>query len=514
MKKFTYSFLISICCMVASNSNAQSNRWLWATQFSDSFENYSTSIITRLAIDPEQNILITGIYDPSFGMFISKINPDGQMLFENLVFYTRYNIYANEIIPDNNGNFFVAGTWEGHGKDDSVSFKGRKFRWRGGSDIYIVKFNKAGNILWCKSLGSHGDDYYGKMTLDQKGNLSVTISNSADTLYIDSSLIISKDYILTLTFDSVGLLKNHNSDYLNNMFQSNFMYRIENDTFKKYDLNNKLIYKSYTGLNVKSGYWMSENTKFSSKYIYLLGGYGKLQWKNKELYSLGEYDVMICKMDTFGKIRWLKTIGGKKYDTPINICIDSKENVFVVDRKSHGDSPDSVYFDYNTFVYGRGTFIVKYDSSGNLLYVDKLDNGCTYDMIIDKNDKLYFGGHLIDTLNFGFTVLTDVNNLFLAKYDTGFVSIYEHPDKVSEIEIFPNPSSSGNFNIVSDDFHNQELNITIYNLLGIKIRSYEVHVKDRLQVTIGIIPVVKGVYILNIIDKENNKSFRNKLIIN
>lgn len=74
---------------------------------------------------------------------------------------------------DSNHNFYIAGTSESNISGDKTE------NTRGGEDIWLVKTDEFGNILWDKTLGGSGDDSVDTITMTSENNFLLTASSNS-----------------------------------------------------------------------------------------------------------------------------------------------------------------------------------------------------------------------------------------------------------------------------------------------------------------------------------------------
>ncbi len=142
---------------------------------------------------------------------------------------------------------------------------------------------------------------------------------------------------------------------------------------------------------------------------------------NDTLKGAGEHDVFIAKYDTAGVLLWAKRAGGTGRDEILSgIVADSSGSVYI-----NGRFTDTAYFDAFSLasqgIYGN--FIVKYSSSGNVIWAKKVggkkqDSG--FDIAIDKYNNIYTTGYFQDTAYFGTNMLVSngSSSAYLLKIDT------------------------------------------------------------------------------------------------
>lgn len=121
-------------------------------------------------------------------------------------------------------------------------------------------------------------------------------------------------------------------------------------------------------------------------------------------FSHGEDDLFFAKYDSTGHLIWLKQIGGKMFDTGNSITVDSNQNIYIT-----GGFRDTVDFDPNTgqhFLYATdhaGIFVGKYDSLGNLIWVNSFSSildSYGNKIHLDEEGNIHIGGVFAGTVDF------------------------------------------------------------------------------------------------------------------
>jgi hypothetical protein len=88
------------------------------------------------------------------------------------------NAKGHSIAVDAKGNVYVTGYFE----SDSLTLGSITLRRAGGKDIFVVKYDPNGQVLWAKSAGGMNDDYGASIAVDASGNVYVTGYFESDTL--------------------------------------------------------------------------------------------------------------------------------------------------------------------------------------------------------------------------------------------------------------------------------------------------------------------------------------------
>ncbi|HSR17169.1 MAG TPA: hypothetical protein VLM39_03660, partial [Ignavibacteriaceae bacterium] len=87
---------------------------------------------------------------------------------------------GNQIINDGTGNSYVAGKFS----NKLLNFGKYKLENRGGSDIFIAKYDSHGKILWAENIGGLGNEKLNSINIDNLGNLSISASSESKEIHI------------------------------------------------------------------------------------------------------------------------------------------------------------------------------------------------------------------------------------------------------------------------------------------------------------------------------------------
>ncbi len=155
-----------------------------------------------------------------------------------------------------------------------------------------------------------------------------------------------------------------------------------------------------------------------------------LSFGTDTLVSPNCYNMFIVKHDHFGNIRWARqsiplvfnsTYASYGYD----VATDINGNVIVI-----GGFSGTMTFGFDT-VYS-GLFIVKYDSTGNVLWAKQLSgiNGTCTSLVGDRFGNSYLGGWFEGTGIFGNDTLNTIGyNAFLVKYNSNGILLWAKSSK-------------------------------------------------------------------------------------
>ena len=166
-----------------------SGNFLWAKRIGSITDNYGYS----LDVDDSGNVYVTGIFtgtadfDPGAGIynltsagesdiFVLKLNTQGDFIWAAQVGGENYE-YGTSIKVDSEGNSFITGsfggglTMEGGSADFSPGEGVYELTSKGGSDIFVLKLDAAGNFVWVKQMGGFSFDMGRSLFIDSQDNI-------------------------------------------------------------------------------------------------------------------------------------------------------------------------------------------------------------------------------------------------------------------------------------------------------------------------------------------------------
>ncbi len=407
MKKLSLFLILNFQFLIL-NSFAQSPNWLWA----NSAGGTDFDIIYSVAPDAAGNVIAVGDFWSSsiifgsdtltnasivsyFDLFIVKYDSAGNVLWANSAGGANDD-RGQSVTTDAFGNSIVVGTFY----SDTITFGTTKLAnasvgcGTGCRDMYVVKFDAAGNVLWAKSASGTLADGAGSVTADALGNIIVTGNFNSPAI----------------TFGSTTLT---------NVSGSYDLYVV------KYDAAGNVLWaNSYGGAS-----WSPYGTLTSdaSGNIILAGAFlnASLTFGSTTLVNAGGWDFFIAKFNDAGNVLWAKSAGGNGSDGASTVTTDATGNIIALG--SFG-SP-SITFGSITLTnppYGA-QFIVKYDAAGNVLWANSFNEVYAYSVTTvttDDSGNIIAAGIFNDTTaTIGSTTLTNVgigstSDLVVVKYDS------------------------------------------------------------------------------------------------
>ncbi|MFN9301353.1 MAG: SBBP repeat-containing protein, partial [Candidatus Kapaibacterium sp.] len=291
----------------------KNGNFLWAKSFGGDGLDGGTSI----TIDTMGNVYTTGYFidtvdfDPGpdsmkisavglWDSFIQKLDKNGNFLWAKS-FGGNSEIYSFVLAIDAEGNVYTSGDFT-----DSIKFDPgtgvKNLSAKGGEDVFILKFNDKGNLLWAKSFGGKSTDYSQSIAFDDKGNV-YTIGSFSEAVDFN----IGND---TVKISAVGA-----SDiYIQKMdADGNFIWA-KSFGGKSYDGASSIAIDNKGNIFTTGSF--RESVDFDS-------GPGVAN-----LSAIGESDIFIQKLDENGNFLWAKSFGGNLNDGGSSIVIDTVGDVF------------------------------------------------------------------------------------------------------------------------------------------------------------------------------------------
>jgi hypothetical protein len=465
---------------------------IWARSAGGTDEDVSYSIAT----DNSGNVYITGYFRSNSITFganvLTNSNTDGSADIFLVKFDTNGNViwvrsadgasivYGNSVATYNNSYVYITGRYW----SNTITFGSYTLTNNGGYDIFLVKYDSLGTVMWAKSFGKYDHDEGYGVTTDKNANIFLTGTYMSNSITFGSftlnNLSTSMSDIFIVKCDSLG-----NIIWANNIGGTS-VDELTNNSIATDDSNNVYI------------------TGFFSSNTITLG--------TNTLTNMGGNDFFIAKFNQYGDVKWARSAGGSDWDEGKGVSIDKKGNVWVC---GFYGSP-SITFG-STTLPNAGTndlFIVQYDSIGTVKWADRVGISgpeISYDLVTDINDDVYVTGSIATGIvSFGPYSINNSSsgsNAFLAKLSKA-VSISEFDAYKPYILTYPNPSD-GKFiiKIINNNTVINNLSVEIYNIYGEKVYStLKLNPSSESEWSLDVSNLETGIYFLNAHTQKENIS--------
>jgi hypothetical protein len=495
-------FLFIALFLFATAAVAQNLQW--AKGFMGAIHNVHSGFI---AVDAAGSVYTTGNFggqidfDPGPGVyippspaqnncFIVKLDNDGNFGWYRSVELASpaHKAYGTAISFDDSGNVYTVGSFVGTGDfdPDPGVYNMTSNGGNGGSDVFLLKLDSAGNFVYAKQIGG----------TENVGVVSMTIDN-------DNNVYIGGSYSETADFDPGPGTHNLTDAADGNVYvlklnaQGNFLWC---KTFGDYTQENSAPYVAHDDLgNIYSGLKLNKDiclmkidpsgNIFFTKTINHTGNIfanaitGICVDNTGNIYAIGTYyattdfdpgigtfnlncagftDVFILKLDNSGNFMWAKGINGTDYEIPWDIAADSYGAVYTT-----GFFLQTVDFDPNAGIFNlsavpnqiedkKDVFLLKLSSHGDLMFAAKMGGSEDDDgesLCLDGTGNCYVTGTFSDTCDFdpGPGVYNLESNPFnTSSFVVKFASTasVDNTPQATEVILYPNPATNS-FTITS-----------------------------------------------------------------
>jgi hypothetical protein len=377
------------------NAASQTPDWIWAKSMGGQYEEN----VTRTLSDEAGNIYLAGafttpmliigsdtlIHINSLDIFIIKCNNDGEILWARCAGGSG-NEFVHAITADSSGNIYLTGSYY----SPSLYIGSDTLLNHGAGEIFLIKYNSDGDLIWTKSIGGNDSDVGDFISTDSEGNVILAGHFQSPVIYFDSDSITNSGSrnILIIKYDAEG-----------------------NCIWVKYGAGEcKATITSFIS-DVAGNIYIAGN--FSSNGI-ILG--------TDTLTSKGFTDIFLSKIDSNGNFLWTKSAGGDDIDHVNCIDIDDAGNIYI-----SGDySGISIIFEADTLTndsaYYQDIFLSRYDNYGNFNWAVSLGGtggDYPYCIDLDNSGSIYLAGTFrspIISSGSSFVVNSGAYDVFLAKY--------------------------------------------------------------------------------------------------
>jgi len=386
-----------------------------------------------MAADSSGNVYITGEikedpYQGAADAFVSKVDSSGNVVWTKVFEQTPGEGWPGNygddrgtaVAVDSSDNLYVTGYYQ-----TTVDFDPNEgteeLTASSGYDIFVVKLDSSGDLVWAKSVGTNGS--YERSTgiaVDSSGNVHVT------GRFYSANLNDFDPGDGTVSLPYLG--------NWSNLDPNMFVLKLDSS-------GNYVWAKSMGGTDPTPTAGASPEAVAvdSSGNVYTTGSFPQNVDFDpnagiEKLSSNGNADVFVSKLDSSGNHVWAKAFGstlGHRLDKGSSLALDSSGNVHVV-----GEFVGTVDFDpgvgtVNLTPVGEqqdgDVFVLKLDSSGNYVWAKRL-GGNSYDspysVAVDSSGNVHTSGFFRETADFdpnaGTEELTSAgtNDVFVSKLDS------------------------------------------------------------------------------------------------
>ena len=388
-KKVSHNLFLAILSLISSHTViAQQMDWVNTTGSSE------TDVATSVTVDKAGNIFATGWFsgtvdfDPgpavyslsSHGeqdVFITKLDKAG-----NLIWATSFGgnkaDYGEGIVVSDSGYVYLTGRFQA-----TVDFNPGTGSWTvaaaGQRDIFVVKLDSLGQLVWAKTMGG--------VFVDE---------GKAIALGPNDCIFVIGQYQGTAQFDSIAgnisLTSSGNYDiFIQKLNPAGQVIWAKSMGGNAWDQGSSIAVDSLG--NIYSTGSFQATADFNPN-----GGV-----LNKT--AVGLWDFFVHKMDTAGVVHWVRTIGSNSLDQANAIEIDHKGDAYVagIFSGSVDFDPSPSNYVLNTLPGARDAFLLKLDSNGDFQWAKSIGSQgyeSGHSVAIDTLGNVYLGGRFQYTIDF------------------------------------------------------------------------------------------------------------------
>jgi len=339
MNKLNYlkTYIASLCLIAAVlfANRASSQYWMdragsstideaYSISSDGTGNTYTTGYFSGSAKFGTINLICTGISD----VFVAKTDASGNFLWAVKAGGAN-SCRGLAIKADAAGNSYVTGFYYG-----SATFGATTITSTGLQDVFIAKYDNAGNVLWVKSAGGSLSDIGNAITIDGSGNVIVTGEFAGTATFGSFSLTSTKNNVNVFTTELDG--------------SGNFLWA-------------KAGLGPHTDRGLGVGCDPSGN-------IYVTGQFtDTITFGSSHFTPL--YDaIFLIKYNSSGQEQWFTYAGAGNSNIANGIAVDNNSNVYLT-----GNFTGTLNFFASPTVtlantYSNRIFVAKYDGTGKLLW--------------------------------------------------------------------------------------------------------------------------------------------------
>lgn len=514
-----------LICLGLTFSIVSGQSWRWAKK--QNTTGFQTA--TKVCADQTGGVFIIGSQESSSTVDGQNISTGNFLLHYDkagaLIWQKHLGFLPAGITCDSDENIFLYGNYY-----DTIRFENATLISRGISDVYLLKLDKTGNLIWGKSFGGVNEDYCSAISVNKQNEILLTGFFNTSTQFGTFSFNRNQyNHLFVMkigTNGNIAWAKDEPSFYasnglniamdgLNRIWISGRVAENCTDCVKSY----VTVYSSEGELIRRSDRWglyecIEGITSNGNSGVFILVANPDPQ---------AAYAPYLEKIDENLVSVWKRTLGGQMSDYCLDNAVhsDGSGNVIVSGMiRQQFPNQDSVYI-HDFPVCNEGGFdcvITKFDAAGNVSWARCI--GGNKDQVpvsfaINSTSEVTFVGRfnmevsgsssVSDSLKVGNDVLVndgDWPQLFIARLDESSISV--NKQQASErILLYPNPAQDLIF--ISGAESNDQ----------IEIRSSSgtvVYSKNYFSNQLDLSSLESGVYFISITGKKE-KEVR-KLIIN
>ena len=323
----------------------------------------------------------------------------------------------------NDGTFILAGEFL-----DEASFGDVILNSNGGTDVFIVRYDADGEVMYGYQLGAGDYEFIQDVETDDDGNVYVLgyfygttqIGNESFTSYGSQDIFLAKldengnvswsrqvgglmaDYPRAISLDGAGnlIMAGYFYDVIN-LWDTTLVSQAGSDVYlAKFDMNGQLVGFFQAG-GSSSDQLQSLTIDDQGNFILSGSFYSDITLGDTTLTTSDPVGVFVAKVDPYLSLSWAFQLNGTYLNTESYARADHEGNFYL-----GGSFSEDIFFGSQLFSAGefnQDVYLAKYNGNAELLWA-RHGWGLASDQVtglgVDQNNNVYMTGHFLDTLHF------------------------------------------------------------------------------------------------------------------
>ncbi|MBW6460487.1 MAG: T9SS type A sorting domain-containing protein [Bacteroidales bacterium] len=349
-----------------------------------------------------------------------------------------------DLAPDNMGGFYFAGEFV-----EMAEFGAKTILSSGGTDVFLVKLDADGSILFANRLGGVDEDYLRRIKADDAGNLVVLgyfygttqIGNDTYTSFGSQDIFVAKydsEGEFLWSFRAGGMMADYASDlaidHENNIIITGHFYgqaafgdtvimaNGSSDVYlAKLNPDGDLMWVT-TASGSSSDQARSVDCGPDGTILISGSFYSDISFGDTTLQTTNPVGNFVSAYQAGGQLNWAFQLNGTYLTTDILLAAASNGDFYI-----SGNFSETIHFGNKTFEAGpfnEDIYVAKYEADGKLAWARhgfSPSGDHIAGMSVDMHHNLYVTGHFLDTIQFGlltipYTLCCGSREIFIVNY--------------------------------------------------------------------------------------------------
>ena len=461
----------------------QQGNVLWANAIRGDEQDWGYKVTT----DNLNNVYVTGYFQStalyftpndsivkniqsSRNVFLAKYNSNGvfQWVKHGSGGATNAYMTARSVVTDNQNNIVISGDY-----NKQIQFGASTLPNTNAANIFMVKFDAAGNVIWTKAGVSNSICWFTDLTIDASNNIYATGKIST-----------------AITFGATTITNNQGDDMVVGKFDAN-------GNLLWMDVEGKSMSASTTANNLDCG---SSVKVDASGNVFVGGSLVDTTYYDANLNTLvTKQFAFVAKYSNAGNQLWLKKYGNDEKDNTNAIALDANGDVYAIGNYKGQFSVGSTTLPNAT---NTSAFVAKLsNANGSTLFA--YQHGVSMSevegwgiSVNQQNGNVYTSGIYRGSCTFGPNTINPqgIWDIFVVLLNNSVAQGVADIDASSQLTIYPNPAIDVlSFNLASNmSIGNAE--VSVYSMDARLVSTQRLSALN--QIDISTLP--KGNYVLRL----------------